>query len=173
MERTITVLNQMKADGVILNYALGGAVAALFYMEPIETHDLDVFISLPPKENAPLLSLRDVYEYLSGKGYVPGKEDILVEGVPVQFLVASTPLVAEAMTAASETQYGAQKVPIMTPEYLAAIMVQLNRPKDRVRLGLFLDQVSLDMQHLGNILKTHGLQDQWKRILREIGHEGH
>ena len=42
MERTIKVLNQMKSEGVILDYALGGAVAALFYMEPIETHDLDV-----------------------------------------------------------------------------------------------------------------------------------
>jgi hypothetical protein len=104
MERTITVLNQMKEDGVILHYALGGAVAALFYMEPIETHDLDVFISLPPKENDPLLSLRDVYAYLSGKGCVPGKEDIVVEGVPVQFLVASTPLVEEAMAAASKMQ---------------------------------------------------------------------
>ena len=172
MEQTIAVLNQMKEDGVILNYALGGAVAALFYMEPIETHDLDVFISLPPKEDAPLLSLRDVYEHLSGKGYVPGKEDILVEGVPVQFLVASTALVEEAITSASEMQYGAQKVPIMTPEYLAAIMVQLNRPKDRVRLALFLDQVSLDIQHLGKILKEHGLEKKWKRILKEIGHEG-
>ena len=47
MERTVKVLNEMKTEGVILDYALGGAVAALFYIEPIETHDLDVFISLP------------------------------------------------------------------------------------------------------------------------------
>ena len=76
------------------------------------------------------------------------------------------------MTAASEMQYGAQKVPIMTPEYLAAIMAQLNRPKDRVRLALFLDQVSLEMEQLGKILKAHGLEKKWKRILKEIGHEG-
>lgn len=168
MERTITVLNQMRKDGVILNYALGGAVAALFYMEPIETHDLDVFISLPPKENERLLSLRDVYEYLSGKGYAPGKEDIVVEGVPVQFLVASTPLVEEAMAAASEMQYGAQNVAVMTPEYLVAIMAELNRPKDRIRLSLFLDQAPLDLEHLGKILKTHGLEKKWKQILKEI-----
>ncbi|MGH9461158.1 MAG: hypothetical protein ACRD1X_08060 [Vicinamibacteria bacterium] len=171
MERTIKVLNQMKTDGVIVNYTLGGAVAALFYMEPIETHDLDVFISLPPKENEPLLSLHNVYDYLSRKGYAPGNEEVVVEGVPVQFLVASTPLVEEAMAAASERDYGAQRVVVMRPEYLVAIMVELNRPKDRIRLALFLDQVPLDLPHLAKILKTHGLEKKWKRILKETGHE--
>ena len=57
MERTVKVLNQMKSERVILNYALGGAVAALFYMEPIETHDLDVFISLPQGRLSPSSAL--------------------------------------------------------------------------------------------------------------------
>jgi len=171
MERTVKVLNQMKSEGVILDYALGGAVAALFYMEPIETHDLDVFISLPPTQSRPLLSLDGVYHYLSTKGYLPEEDHVVVEGVPVQFLVASTPLVEEAMNEASELNYGAQKVAVMRPEHLVAIMVEVNRPKDRIRLVLFLDQVSLDLERLSAILKTHSLQKKWTRILREVGHE--
>ena len=167
MERTVKVLNQMKSERVILNYALGGAVAALFYMEPIETHDLDVFISLPPRQTKLLLNL----EYISTKGYVPKEDHVLVEGVPVQFLVASTPLVEEAMSEATELNYGSQKVAVMKPEHLVAIMVEMNRPKDRVRLGLFLDQVSVDLQRLRAILKAQSLQKKWKRILREIGYE--
>ncbi len=171
MERTIKVLNQMKSEGVILDYALGGAVAALFYMEPIETHDLDVFISLPAMQNKPLLSLDGVYHYLSSKGHVPEEDHVVVEGVPVQFLVASTPLVEEAMNEPSERDYGAQKVAVMKPEYLVAIMVEVNRPKDRIRLALFLDQAPLDLERLTEILKRHGLQKKWRRILKELGHE--
>jgi hypothetical protein len=171
MERTIKVLNEMKAEGVILDYALGGAVAALFYIEPIETHDLDVFISLPPIRNERLLSLDGVYSYLSGKGYDVAADHVVIEGVPVQFLVASTPLVEEAMNEASDRNYGAEKVTVMNPEHLVAIMVELNRPKDRIRLALFLDQAPLDLEGLRELLERHGLQKKWNRILKEIGHE--
>jgi hypothetical protein len=34
IERALTVINQMLADGVVENYALGGAVAAIFYTSP-------------------------------------------------------------------------------------------------------------------------------------------
>jgi hypothetical protein len=171
MERTVKVLNEMRTERVILDYALGGAVAALFFIEPIETHDLDVFISLPESGNAPLLSLDDLYRYLSGKGYVAAEEHVVIEGVPVQFLVASTPLVDEAMNEASARDYGAQKVTVMTPEHLLAIMVELNRPKDRIRLALFLDQAPIDRERLTDILKRHGLEKKWRRILKEIGYE--
>jgi hypothetical protein len=33
IEQTLAVINQMVTDGVIENYALGGAVAAIFYTE--------------------------------------------------------------------------------------------------------------------------------------------
>ena len=170
MEQTVKVLNEMKAEGVILEYALGGAVAALFYIEPIETHDLDVFISLPQTQTGPLLSLDGVYDYLTNKGYVPKQDHVVVEGVPVQFLVASTPLVEEAMGEASDREYGAQKLSVMRPEYLAAIMAEVNRPKDRIRLALFLDQAPLELKRLTEILQRHGLQKKWERILKELRH---
>ena len=50
MRRVITILNDLEKEGVIENYALGGAIALLFYSEPISTEDLDVFIFLPGKE---------------------------------------------------------------------------------------------------------------------------
>jgi hypothetical protein len=36
----------MVKDGVIEQYAIGRAVAAIFYIEPINTNDLDVFFQL-------------------------------------------------------------------------------------------------------------------------------
>jgi hypothetical protein len=170
MERTIKVLNDMKREGIVLDYAIGGAVAALFYIEPIETHDLDVFISVP-ETTRPLVSLDDIYRYLSGRGYVAEEDHVVIEGVPVQFLVASTPLVEEAMSKASMQDYGAEQVRLMEPEHLAAIMVELNRPKDRIRIALFLDQAPLSMGRLTEILERHGLKNKWTRILKEIGLE--
>jgi hypothetical protein len=40
---TIAVINQMQADGVIERYAIGGAVGATFYLEPVATLDVDIF----------------------------------------------------------------------------------------------------------------------------------
>lgn len=38
----------MRADGVFAQYAIGGAVAANFYIEPAQTRDVDVFILMEP-----------------------------------------------------------------------------------------------------------------------------
>ncbi len=45
MKETLEVINQMQSDGVIGAYAIGGAVGATFYLEPMATLDLDVFVS--------------------------------------------------------------------------------------------------------------------------------
>ena len=45
MKATLEVINQMQVDGVIDNYAIGGAVGATFYLEPVSTLGIDVFVS--------------------------------------------------------------------------------------------------------------------------------
>jgi hypothetical protein len=39
----IATINQMQSDSVIEGYAIGGAVGATFYLEPIATVDVDIF----------------------------------------------------------------------------------------------------------------------------------
>jgi hypothetical protein len=67
VEKTIAVLNHMEADGVIQRYAIGGAVAATFYMEPAQTYDLDVFLIFPVS-SVGLISISPIYTYLIEKG---------------------------------------------------------------------------------------------------------
>ena len=38
------MINGMHSAGVIERYAIGGAVAATFYLEPVATLDVDVFV---------------------------------------------------------------------------------------------------------------------------------
>ena len=53
MEATLAVLNDLVAQGVIQKYAIGGAVAAIFWVEPFDTIDLDVFVFLPSFRSFP------------------------------------------------------------------------------------------------------------------------
>jgi hypothetical protein len=46
MQQTLALINQMRDDGVIERYAIGGAVGATLYLEPSATLDVDVFVSL-------------------------------------------------------------------------------------------------------------------------------
>src|SRR4030067_78008 len=45
IKEVITVINQMQADGVVECYAIGGAVGATFYLEPVATLDVDIFVA--------------------------------------------------------------------------------------------------------------------------------
>src|SRR6266850_22818 len=96
MDKTLKVLNRMVKDGVIEQYAIGGAVAAIFYIEPINTNDLDVFFHVED-EGAGLDLLAPLYEYLSDLGYRGKGEAIDIEGWPVQFLPIFNPLLKEAV----------------------------------------------------------------------------
>ena len=46
MEKIFAIINQMEADGVIRSYAVGGAIGAIFWIEPFTTKDVDVFVHL-------------------------------------------------------------------------------------------------------------------------------
>ena len=88
----------MKQAQVIEDYAIG----ALFYIEPIETHDLDIFAALPERDSD------GIYRYLQQRGYQPEGAHVVVEGVSVQVLVPSTSLQAEALDNATRRSYGSE-----------------------------------------------------------------
>ena len=64
MEKIFAILRQMEADGVIGRYAIGGAIGAVFWLEPMTTKDIDVFVVLPKSPGGSLLTLTPIYEYL-------------------------------------------------------------------------------------------------------------
>ena len=42
MNDAIEILKLLVTDGILSDYALGGGIAATFYMEPVLTYDLDI-----------------------------------------------------------------------------------------------------------------------------------
>lgn len=166
--KTISVINQMTEDGIIENYALGGATAVIFYTEPIATEDVDIFLHLKPGGN-PFTEFQPIFDYLKNKGYKMQGEHFYVEGFPVQFLPTGKDLIDEAITGANEFALNDEvKVRVMTPEHLVAIMLDTGRSKDFGRISFFLEQEAVNAKELQNILAKHNLTEKWQRNIAKF-----
>ncbi|HEV2915312.1 MAG TPA: hypothetical protein VGX92_18680 [Pyrinomonadaceae bacterium] len=161
MRETLKVINRMVKDGVIGEYAIGGAVAAIYYLEPFDTADLDVFVQVNATAND-LTILAPIYEYLTEQGYGAKGELIYIDGIPVQFLPVFNQLTEEAVEKSQTIKYSQVTTRIMRPEYLVAIMLDTGRPKDYLRISMFLEQGAIKMRQLHAVLKRHGLMEKWK-----------
>ena len=154
----------MQADGVVGSYAIGGAVGATFYLEPVATLDIDVFVSFQKTSDSPLVALTPIYDYLTARGHKAEREYIVIGGWPVQFLPASNGLVEEALERAVETDVEGVRTRVMTAEHLTAIALQTGRAKDYARILQFIESGTLDADRLDEILKRHGLVAKWEQF---------
>ncbi|MBA3439185.1 MAG: hypothetical protein H0T92_04885 [Pyrinomonadaceae bacterium] len=161
MKETFKILNQMVKDNVVDQYAIGGAVAAIYYLEPFDTADLDVFVQVSASGST-LTILSPIYQYLIKRGYQAKKEFVYIEGFPVQFLPVFNALTDEAVSKAQTIKYGRVAVRIMRAEHLVAIMLDTGRPKDYLRIHMFLEQRAVDRRSLNAVLKRHDLAKKWK-----------
>ena len=168
IKEAISVINQMLADGIIERYAIGGAVGATFYLEPVSTVDLDIFIMLDPQPGQFIISLQPVYDYLKAKNAVPEGEYILIEGWPVQFLVPNSSLVEEALNESVESQFDGVPLWVFSAEYLAAIALQTGRMKDKNRLLAFIEQGAIDSTEFLKLVQKHHLTEKWQQFEQQF-----
>jgi hypothetical protein len=168
IEETIATINRMQSDGVIECYAIGGAVAATFYLEPVATLDVDVFIRLQAEPGSLLASPQPLFNYLKDRGGKMEGEYIIVAGWPVQFLPAANPLLEEALARAVEKNVAGISARVFTAEHLAAIALQTGRPKDKARLLQFIETGVLDWEKFRSIVSRHGLQPAWQRFEQQF-----
>jgi hypothetical protein len=155
---TLTAINAMKADGVIEEYAVAGAMAMLFWAEPVPTLDLDVLVFLPPSVG-PVISLDPRYAWAASRGYSTAAEHILVEDVPTQFLPSPNALADEAIRSAASLDYRGVPVRVVRPEYLLALYLEpaAKTPRRRERAAALLELPTLNRELVDDILKRHGL----------------
>lgn len=131
IKEVIAALNEMQTDGVVESYAIGGAVGATFYLEPVATLDVDVFVTFKPQPGSLIVSPQPIFDYLKTKGATMEGEYIVIGGWPVQFLPATSPLVAEALAQARETDVEGTPARVFAPEYLAATALQTGPPRTK------------------------------------------
>ena len=160
----LRIINRLVEEKVILEYAIAGGVATLYYTEPVLTSDFDGVCRFPGA--GPLIDPSPMFKKLREWGFKFGKEDrVTINGVPVQFIPASPGLMDEALDKARSVSVCGVRTRILRAEYLAALMLELYRPKDRAKLDLLTtnEAVVFDKSLFLDILKRHKLTEKWKR----------
>src|SRR3954469_12273844 len=76
--------NELVSAGLIKDYALGGALAAIYYTEPITTYDADIIFVASDKTLS--AGIAAIYSHLQSKGWGVEREHLLIGNFPVQFL---------------------------------------------------------------------------------------
>lgn len=159
MRQTLEVLNSMISEGIIKDYAIGGAMGAMYYTEVVTTYDLDIFVVFADETRIDVLT--PVYRYLRGRGYnvdLNMNECINIEGIPVQFLPVYDNLVKEALEDSLIFDYDGVPTKVLKATYLAAICVKIGRPKDKLRTQMLLSSNGFDDLEFHRILAKHNLE---------------
>ena len=162
MKIALTEINALRQASIIGESAIGGAIGATFYLEPISTFDLDIFVLF---DHPPLiLTLTPIYEFLLNRGHEAEGDAIVIHGWPVQFLPAESPLLSEAVQQATDVDFEGVPTRVMTAEHLMAIALQTGRGKDYTRLLTFVESGAADSLKFQGILARHGLLAAWKKF---------
>jgi len=149
-------LNVLRERGVIQDYAVGGAMAMLFWAEPILTFDLDIFVVLPPASSA-IVSLEPLYAALHERGFESVAEHVMIHQTPVQFLPSPNELADEAIDTAEARELDGVPFRIMRPEYLIALWLQAGGTKRRERVEVLKQAGVVDEGRLQTILRKFGV----------------
>jgi hypothetical protein len=164
IQDVLVALAEMEADGVVDRYAIGGAVGATFYLEPVATLDVDVFVTFRAEAERLLVSPKPIFEYLMQRGATMEGEYVMIGGWPVQFLPSTGPLLDEALEQAVSVQVEGTSTRVFTAEHLAAIALQTGRAKDKARLLQFMESGVVISSLLQSIIARHDLSAAWRRF---------
>jgi hypothetical protein len=179
MRKTIEVITKLAERGVFKSYAMVGAVAALNYIEPTLTEDLDILISVADFDShkSGLILLTPIEKALKEMGYADRSDvGFVIEGWPVQFLPVASPLDEEALKEAIEIEIESAGQPplqvrCLKAEHLVAIAIRVGRLKDLARVQAFLEARAVDLSALKDVLAKHGLLDKWLSFCSKAGIE--
>ena len=179
LRKTIEVVAQLAERGAVERYAIAGAVAALNYIQPTLTEDLDILVSIAHFEGRPsgLILLTPIERALAEMGYDERTDlGINIEGWPVQFLPVASALDEEALENAVELDIDSTgnppvKARCLSAEHVVATAVKIGRLKDLARVQAFLEQEAVDLVALKSILERHGLMINWLNFCGKAGIE--
>ena len=159
MLKVIQALDILKQKDLISDYAIGGAFGLTIHAEPVLSYDVDALVTF--SSSSTIVDMSEIYNELKILGAREDKEHIIVGGIPLHILPASSSLAREALKNAELLSYRGAAIKVFTLEYLIAIMVSLSRPKDKERIALVKDSQKINHNALDDILKRHNLFLRW------------
>lgn len=127
-EEVLKRLNRIKKTGIIKDYAIGGAHAVAYYLEPIKTIDLDIFIYADSDQDFYIFR-----SYIKKSGFKIRGTYVIVDDIPVHFLPGSLhPFVNEAIKKAKRIRVKNIPTKVLTVEYLMLSLLLAYRLKDKM-----------------------------------------
>lgn len=167
MIETLKEINNLKKKGLVKDYAIGGGYALNYYLEPILTYDLDIFILIDSDED-----YSKIYGYFKDREHKIENVHIVIKKTPVQFLPSYiSPLFGEAIRKAKRITVKHIKTKVLRVEYLIATLLMAFRPKDKMVMPSLLNLA--DRKLLASIVKRFSdektpLDKRLKKILAGI-----
>jgi hypothetical protein len=179
LRTTIEVVTKLAERGAIQQYAIAGAVAALNYIQPTLTEDLDILVSIAhfEKRQSGLILLTPIEKALADMGYTERTDlGYMIGEWPVQFLPVASELDEEALERAIDldidlTRDSPLRARCLRAEHVVAIAVKLGRLKDLARVQAFLEQRAVDLVALEDVLQRHDLMGNWLTFCTKAGIE--
>lgn len=167
MRQALQVLLQLRDEGTLAEFAIGGAIAASFYAPAVATEDLDIFAFLKPSSSG-LLVLTPLYDRLVELGGIVENEYIVIDKWPVQILPAYTPLVEAAVACAPTQAFEDLKVRVVDANYLCAIALQTGRSKDYQRVHTLIESGHVEIEKLKTLIEKYKLIERWEIYVRRF-----
>jgi len=161
MKKVLEKINELVESGILEKYAIGGGIGQLYYIRTTLTEDLDLLVHIGGEEAQTLAPLSKIYEWADKNNYIPDREHIIIESIPVQFIVADDALLKEALDEASEVEIFDVKSFVLRAEYLMAIMLKTGRSKDKLRLEIFFEEAEYSAEKLLGILDKFNLREKY------------
>jgi len=159
---TLMLINQLESEKIIRKPTIGGSIAIMYYAQPANTDDLDVFCYMP--NQGLLADLGPVYKRLEQLGCKVEGLYISVKGINVQFQApANQPLVEEALENAASVTIDGVKTHIFEYEYALAVKAQADRAKDWAHITTALESACPNKEKLDAILIKYGLLKKWRQ----------
>jgi hypothetical protein len=155
LAEVLRAANGLVAAKLIEDWALGGALAAIYYVEPFATYDADIFFI--PTDEGLSAGVPAIYEHLQSQGWQVEREHLMLRGFPVQFLAAQG-LTEEAVSEAQPIEFEGVPAKVFRAEHIIAIAASVGRRKDIVRIEQMLKQADFDKNRLEKILHRHKLK---------------
>lgn len=162
MKKTLQKINDLVEKKIIEKYAIAGGMAQFYYIEPSVTYDLDLIVHISGEENN-LNPLAPIYCWAEDSGYKTVGEHIIIEGMPVQFLLVYNELIEDALLNCVEIKIFDEKTFILRAEYLMAIMLQTGRLTDKERLARFFMEAEYNKETFFGLLERFGLKEIYEK----------
>ena len=162
MKELAQLLNEMRSEGIIKDYALFGAVAQMRYTEPVATLDADVLVGIQALDRLDLLG--EIYAFCFARGYTTEGESILVGVWPTQFVPTFSPLTQEALEQAETVDFEGTSFRVVGAAHLAVIALSVGRAKDFTRILALIESGSVTRKEISQLAARHALAKEWQRF---------